>query len=65
MLSKTFDWKVFYRTLYVQGMFEGKATSIDTAIEAAQEGLLEVFTKYKKNMKKDDRQLFKTYFEQA
>ena len=46
---------IFFRTVYVQGMKEVKVDPNET--------LIEIFTEYKSKLGKEDKRLFKSYFD--
>lgn len=48
--------KVFFRTVYVQGMKEG--------FEDPDEAVLAIFEEYNDRLKGDDKKLFKQYFDE-
>lgn len=56
-------WNLFYKCLLVQGMKYGIANDHEDAIEQAENALVDVFTEYKSRMSKEDKKLFKSYFD--
>lgn len=54
-ITITDNGTVFFRTLYVQGMREIKVDPNET--------LIEIFTEYKSKFNKEDKRLFKSYFD--
>lgn len=55
IISEDDQYLVFYKTLAVQGVKEGEGNP--------DEAILSVFEEYRNKMKKEDKKLFKTYFD--
>jgi hypothetical protein len=55
IIEREKGWVMTYRTSYVQGMKEGTGD--------VDEVILDTFTEYKSKLNKEDKRLFKSYFD--
>jgi hypothetical protein len=54
--------RVYYRTVYVQGLENKYIKDPENNIDLIDNMVLEIFTRYKSKFNKEDKRLFKEYF---
>jgi len=54
--------RVYYKTIYVQGLENKYIKDPENNIDLIDNMVLEIFTRYKSKLNKEDKRLFKEYF---